>query len=130
MFVRVLNTPLLEYLYRHFIDCQLSLEFGIFTSGIIKTQPNIYVELFCKNVNPIQDGHFWDCSRMGGGQKSPPLPKICHAYPTMMKLGIVIPYLKRIQKIYESRDTLPEFCWRQHFFTGNQQILLYYKIQI
>ena len=45
-----------------------------------------------------------------GAQKSPPLPKICHAYPTMMKLGIVIPYLKRIQKIYESRDTLPEFC--------------------
>ena len=25
------------------------------------------------------------------------------------KLGTVIPYLKKIQKIYESRDTLPEF---------------------
>ena len=34
-----------------------------------------------------------------------PVPKICLTYPTMMKLGTVIPYLKKIQKIYESRDT-------------------------
>ena len=27
------------------------------------------------------------------------------SYPTMMKLDTVIPYLKKIQKIYESRDT-------------------------
>ena len=47
---------------------------------------------------------------VGGGPKRPPLPKICHTYPTMMKLGTVIPYLKKIQKIYESRDTPPEFC--------------------
>ena len=26
------------------------------------------------------------------------LPKICHKYPTMMKFGTVIPYLKKIQK--------------------------------
>ena len=39
-----------------------------------------------------------------------PLPKICHTYPAMMKLGTVIPYLKKIEKIYESRDTPPEFC--------------------
>ena len=38
-----------------------------------------------------------------------PLPKICRTYPTMMKLGTVILYLKKIQKIYESRDTPPEF---------------------
>ena len=44
-----------------------------------------------------------------------PLPKICHRYPTMIKLGTVTPYLKRIQKIYESRDTAPGFCWHQHF---------------
>ena len=43
------------------------------------------------------------CSGMGAGKA--PLPKICHTYPTMMKLGTVIPYLKKIQKIYESRDT-------------------------
>ena len=38
------------------------------------------------------------------------LPKICNAYPTMMKRGTVIPYLKKIFKIYESRDTPLEFC--------------------
>ena len=45
----------------------------------------------------------------GGGGKKAPLPKICHTYPTMMKLGTVIPYLKKIKNIYQSRDTLPEF---------------------
>ena len=47
-----------------------------------------------------------------------------------MKLDAVIPYLKKIRKIYESRDTLPEFYWHQHFFTGIQQILLYQEIQM
>ena len=45
----------------------------------------------------------------GAGAKKAPLPKICHRYPTMMKFGTVIPCLKRIQKIYESRDIPPEF---------------------
>ena len=48
----------------------------------------------------------------------------------MMKLGTVIPYLKKIQKTYESRDTPREFCWHQHFFTVSQQILLYRETQI
>ena len=59
-----------------------------------------------RHPNPIQNEHFWGCSRMGGGQKDP-LPKICHTYPTMMKLGI---YLKKIEKIYKSRDTPTDFC--------------------
>ena len=59
--------------------------------------------------NPIQDGHFRGCSRTAGAKKAP-LPKICHTYPTMMKLGTVIPYLKKIQKIYESRDAPSDFC--------------------
>ena len=59
-------------------------------------------------INPIQDGLFRGCSRIGGGKEAP-LPKICHTYPTMMKLGIVIPYLKKIQKIYELCDTPLEF---------------------
>ena len=65
-----------------------------------------------------------------GGAKRLLLPKICHTYPTMMKLGTVTPYLKKIQKIYESRDAYPEFCWHQHFFTRNQQILLYQEMKI
>ena len=40
----------------------------------------------------------------------PTLPKIRHTYPTMMKLGTVIPYLRKIQKMYKSRDTFLEFC--------------------
>ena len=47
----------------------------------------------------------------GGEAKMPLLPKICHTYHIMMKLGTVIPYPKKIQKIYESRDTLLEFCF-------------------
>ena len=46
----------------------------------------------------------------GWGGKKVPLPKICGTYPTMMKLGTVIAYLDKIQKIYESRDTPSEFC--------------------
>ena len=65
------------------------------------------------NFNPIHDGHFRGCSMMGGGKKAPPLPKICHTYPTMMKLGTVIFYLKKIQKVYESCGTPPDFCWHQ-----------------
>ena len=35
----------------------------------------------------------------------------------MMKLGTVIPYLKKIQKLYKSRDTI----FHQKFFMGNPQ---------
>ena len=48
--------------------------------------------------------HGWE------GDKKPPFPKICHIYLTMMKLGTFIPYLKKIQKVYESHDTRPDFC--------------------
>ena len=72
--------------------------------------------------NPIPDGSIWDCSRMVGGKSLPSLKSVTH--PTMMKLDILIPYLKKIQKPYKSRDTFLEFCWQQHFFTGNQQFLL------
>ena len=39
-----------------------------------------------------------------------PLPKICRTYPTMMKHGTVMPYLKKVQKLYESCDKPLEFC--------------------
>ena len=73
------------------------------------------------SLNPIQDGLFWGCSRMGedgggGWQKGPPLPKICYTFPTMMKLGTLIPYLEKIENIYKSRDTpflleISKFCY-------------------
>ena len=57
--------------------------------------------------NPIQDGLFWGCSQMGGGPFWPPLPKIRHTNPTIMK---VILYLRMIQKMYKSGDTPLGFC--------------------
>ena len=42
--------------------------------------------------------------------KKGPLPRVCHTYPTMMKLDTVISCPKKIQKIYESRDTPLEFA--------------------
>ena len=83
-------------------------------------------------LNAIQDGYFWGFSRKvgEGGRKKSPLPKICLTYPAIMKIGTVLTYPKKIQKLYESRDTALEFCWHQHFFSGNQQILLYSEILI
>ena len=52
---------------------------------------------------------------MGEGAKSHPLPKICLIHPTMMELFTVIPYLKKIQEPFESRETHLQFCWHQHF---------------
>ena len=66
----------------------------------------------------------------GGGGKKDPLPKICHTYPAMIKLGAIIPYIKKIQKMYKTHDTPLEFYLHQHFFTGNQQLSLYQEIQI
>ena len=37
------------------------------------------------------------------------IPKIGHTYPMMIKLCAVIPYPKKNQKIYESRETPLEF---------------------
>ena len=51
--------------------------------------------------------HGWG---VGGKKLTPSLPKICNTYHRLMKLGTVIPYLKKIQKIYGSRDTLADFC--------------------
>ena len=43
-----------------------------------------------------------------GGREN--LPKVCHTHPTMMKVDLFIPYPKKIQKLYEARDTTTEFC--------------------
>ena len=44
------------------------------------------------------------------GVKKAPLPNICHTYPAVLKLDTVILYLRKIQEVYESRDTPLEFC--------------------
>ena len=107
---------------------------------MVHTLRNLHLEStgFFKYVWPLvtsrhQSYSGWAFSRLltdGGVWQKGLLPKICHTYPAMMKLGAVIHYLKKIQKIYESCGTPLEFCWHQYFFTGNQQILIYQEIQI
>ena len=53
---------------------------------------------------------WWWLGAGGVGAKKAPLPKICHTFSIMMKRGTVIPDPKKIQNIYESRDTPLEFC--------------------
>ena len=48
--------------------------------------------------------HGWRGSGRGGGGA-----KKCHTYPTLMKLGTVIPYLKKIKRMHKSGDTRLEF---------------------
>ena len=68
-------------------------------------------------------GFFGAAHGWGGGEELfAPLSKICHTYPTMTELGTVIPYLRKIQKMFKLRDTFLDSCRYQHFFTGNQQI--------
>ena len=53
--------------------------------------------------------HGWRGSGEGGEGAKDPFSKICHTYPTLMKLGTVIPYLKNIKRIHKSRETRLEF---------------------
>ena len=52
-------------------------------------------------------GFFRAAQGLGGGVQKGPLPKTCHTYPTMMKLGTVMNH-------YESRDSPLEFCWYKY----------------
>ena len=53
---------------------------------------------------------FSGSSLIGGRPKRLPLPNICLTYPAMMTLGRVIPYPKKIQKVYKSLNRPFEFC--------------------
>ena len=81
-------------------------------------------------VNPIHMGQFGVAQGWGGegvGQKDP-LPKICHTYPSVMKLDTIMPYLKKTQKYMNHVTHLLSSSDISIFFIGNQQILLYQKI--
>ena len=55
------------------------------------------------------------------------LPTTFYTRPKMMNFDTVIPYLRKNQKTYKLRDTPLEFCWREYFFTRNQQLLFFKK---
>ena len=69
-----------------------------------------YILPHLKALTLFRMGFFGASHEWGGGAFWLRLPKICHTHPTMMKLGTVIPYLRKIQKKYKSRDTSLEFC--------------------
>ena len=80
-------------------------------------------------INHIQDGVFRAAHGWSGGKKTR-LPKICHTYPITMKLGTVIRYLKKIQRLLNHMTHPLSSADISAFFTGNQPILLYQEIQI
>ena len=75
-------------------------------------------------------GLFQGCLRIEGSKKAPPHPKICDIFSYNNETWDDYTLLNEFQKMYKSRDRLLEFCWHQHFFTGNQQLLSYQEIQI
>ena len=77
----------------------------MFTSA----KQNVTSLLANMNINPIQDGPFRCCSGWGGEVQKGPLPENLSHISYNMKLGTVIPHPKKIQKMYESRDTPLEF---------------------
>ena len=91
-------------------------------TDFISAHCQLWTLLTLSRMCPFRAAHGWAFLRL--------LPKICRTYPTIMKLGTLILYLQKIQKIYKSRDTSLEFCWHQQFFTENQKLLLYQEIQI
>ena len=83
--------------------------------GISKDEEKLF-QLLSKKAAVLtlfRIGLFVDAQGWGG--KSP-LPKICQTYHTMMKPGTLIPYLKKIPKMYKSHDAPLEFCWHWHFY--------------
>ena len=125
---KVLELTALIFLSIFFI-ISLNMIFHMFHFSVGAIQFN--VAYWAMKFNPIHDGSFWGCSWIGGRDKQAPLPTICYTYSsTMMKLGTLIPYLKKINEIYKLRDTPLKFCWHHHFFTGNRQMLQYQQIQI
>ena len=77
---------------------------------IIKIYHRKYILQVIKSFMLPKRMGFFGAAHGWGAAFCAPLPKICHIYPTMMKLGTVIPYLRKIQKIYKSRDLSLEFC--------------------
>ena len=74
-------------------------------------------------------GPFFEVAHGLGGPKKPPSLKYVLHILQWWHLAQLY-HTQRRSKKYISRDTPLEFYWHQHFFTKNQQILLYQEIQI
>ena len=82
--------------------------------AITNVSPWIYENVWggnCVWFNCLISPHKW---KVSSGAEKPFFFKICHIFFRKIKLSKVIPYLKKIQKIYNSREPLPESCWHFH----------------
>ena len=80
-------------------------------------------------LNLLTTGLFFKAAHGLGGPKMPPPQNMSYiSYNDDTWYSYTLP--KENHKIYKSRDTPLAFCWHQHFFTENQQILLYQEIKI
>ena len=108
--------------------------------GIVKDQHTFFKDQrnFINNsyrkgdISPIQDGPFRGCSWMRGAQSPPPppTPRLERGAKRSPSLKSIIHILQRWNVAQLYHDAPHDFCWHQYFFIGNQQILLYQKIQI
>ena len=64
-------------------------------------------------IVPFKIFRFYDERKKTYLTKPPSLKSVTHILQWWNMA--VIPYLKKIQKLYESRDTPLELCWHQHF---------------
>ena len=94
-----------------FVKIKLCMSSTLWHSWMLWWQLSCCIEtfLYCIILTLFRMG-FFGAAHGWGGPFWLPLPKICHIYPTMMKLGIVIPYQRKTQKMYKSRDKFLEFC--------------------
>ena len=84
----------------------MNAEFSVFFICVEAIKYLLLYNLHNCTFNAIPNRVFLELLTYGEGGKET-LPH--HIYPTMTKLATVMPYLKKIQKVYESRDTHPEF---------------------
>ena len=126
-------------LFRSFLTslsiCSASRSSHLVTFWIIRKNRNIsktysHRMVFRRKRNYLKINYYFGATHIKVVGAKRPLLKICHTFTKMIKHATVIPYLKKVQKMYDSRDTRLEFCWHHDFSPENQQILLYQEIQI
>ena len=82
----------------------------------LNNKPHCHFLLTVFRMDLLGTAHGW------GASKRPLVPKICHTYPTMMKLGTGILYLKKFKNIYKSSETPLKFCRHSIFSPENSNL--------
>ena len=113
--------------YRKSLKMWISFIKQIWKKTLVKKRAPVH-RLVRLDFNPIQDGHFPGCSRMGRGGKKTPLPKNHKSSNDETWHSYTLP--KEDPKNIWITWHIPWLLLTSVFFNGNQQILLYQEIQI